>query len=310
MSVLANGRTIVHAGDGGTFTAIAPDVCKTPSPGGPVPVPYPNIAQSSDLDKGTKEVKIAGKSVAIDGANLKTSTGDEAGTAGGGVVSSKTKGKLTWVSASPDVYFEGKGVIRFLEPTLHNGNTDNTTGTTPGSPGVGEGLDPEVHCLHCGEKLGHSSHNSIKTNDSKLVQAANDPANQSPRSVAKTVGGMKSGDSQVYSFSGGADGKLFNLKTKQEIPLNANQRSKLESMGNPLGNCCEQKMLREVFITGKQPFPPQGGTGSIKMGVAERIKGKPRASEIRDSKYKKPCGTCDKALVAMLCTNDAADRGK
>ena len=29
----------------GTCTATGPDVCKTPTPGGPQPLPYPNIAQ-------------------------------------------------------------------------------------------------------------------------------------------------------------------------------------------------------------------------------------------------------------------------
>ena len=37
-----------------------PDVCKTPSPGGPVPIPYPNIAQSVTLAKGTTTVKADG----------------------------------------------------------------------------------------------------------------------------------------------------------------------------------------------------------------------------------------------------------
>ena len=34
-----------------------PDVCKTPSPGGPIPIPYPNIAKSSDTSQGTKKVQ-------------------------------------------------------------------------------------------------------------------------------------------------------------------------------------------------------------------------------------------------------------
>lgn len=310
MSVFANGRSIVHAGDGGTFTALAPDVCKTPSPGGPVPVPYPNIAQSSDLDKGTKHVEIESNSVALDGANLKTSTGDEAGTAGGGVISSKTKGKMTWVSASPDVLFEGKGVIRFLEPTLHNGNSNNTNGTTNGSSGVSNELDPTVTCPHCGKPLDDKSHHAMQTDDEKLLQAANDRNNQKIPSTAKTVGGMKSGGHTVFSVAGGGDGKLFNLKTKLEIPLTKNQISKLESGGNTLGNCCEQKMLREVFVTGKQPFPPSGGVGNIKMGIAEALKGNPTAKELRHSKHKAPCKTCEKALIAMLCTNPAIEPGK
>lgn len=38
-----------------------PDVCKTPSPAGPIPIPYPNIAGTHDLSKGSKKVKISGR---------------------------------------------------------------------------------------------------------------------------------------------------------------------------------------------------------------------------------------------------------
>jgi len=37
-TVFANGRSIVHKGDGPTNTSAPPDVCKTPTPGGPVPI--------------------------------------------------------------------------------------------------------------------------------------------------------------------------------------------------------------------------------------------------------------------------------
>ena len=94
-TVFANGRSIVHAGDGQVNTAAPPDVCKTPSPGGPIPIPYVNIAKTRDLADGTKKVKVDGESAAIDGANLSTSSGDEAGMAGG-LISSKNMGKLTW----------------------------------------------------------------------------------------------------------------------------------------------------------------------------------------------------------------------
>lgn len=102
MSVSANNRSVVHKGDNQINTAPAPDVCKTPSPGGPIPIPYPNIAMDSDLAKGSKKTKIEGNPIGHADANLSTSTGDEAGTAGGGIVSSKTKGKLTWTMTSTD----------------------------------------------------------------------------------------------------------------------------------------------------------------------------------------------------------------
>ena len=111
--------SVVHKSSSGT-AIVFPDVCKTPSPGGPIPIPYPNIAMSSDTDKGTKKVKCDGNPVCVKDSNFKMSSGDEAGTAGGGVVSSKTKGKAEFVNFSFDVKFEGKNVARAFDLMLHN----------------------------------------------------------------------------------------------------------------------------------------------------------------------------------------------
>lgn len=160
----ANGRSIVHQGDGQTNTCAAPDVCKTPSPGGPVPVPYVNIARDSDLAQGSKTVEIEGHPVAIKGSYLSTSTGDEPGTAGGGIISSKTKGKMTWGSFSLDVKYEGKGVVRYLDTTRHNGNTFNTAFIQQGGTGLAYGDDPvegNVKCPNC--KKDKSEHRLLET---------------------------------------------------------------------------------------------------------------------------------------------------
>ena len=52
-TTLINGRSPVTKDSGGKVVA-APDVCKTPTPGGPVPIPYTNVSQSSDLANGSK----------------------------------------------------------------------------------------------------------------------------------------------------------------------------------------------------------------------------------------------------------------
>ncbi|NTX08783.1 MULTISPECIES: DUF4150 domain-containing protein [Myxococcus] len=114
-----NKMSVVTKDSGGVSTAF-PDVCRTPSPGGPVPIPYPNVAQSSDTDKGTKKVSVGGNPVCVNDSTFKTSTGDEAGTAGGGVASSKTQGKAEFVNYSFDVKFEGKNVARAFDLMLHN----------------------------------------------------------------------------------------------------------------------------------------------------------------------------------------------
>lgn len=118
VSVGVNSLSVVHADSGGTTIAF-PDVCKTPSPAGPIPIPYPNIAKSSDTAKGANTVKCDGNPVCVKDSNFSTSTGDEAGSAGG-VISSKTKGKAEFVNFSFDVKFEGKNVPRAFDLMLHN----------------------------------------------------------------------------------------------------------------------------------------------------------------------------------------------
>ncbi|WP_437578498.1 PAAR-like domain-containing protein [Sorangium sp. So ce887] len=149
-NVFANGRLVLHQGDGLTHIAAPPDVCKVPTPAGPVPTPFVNTAQDAMLAKGSKQTSIAGNPVALESSELSTSTGDEPGTAGG-VISSKIKGKLTWSGSSMDVKVEGKGVVRFLDPTLHNGNTFNTAFISNGSTGLAYGDD--APCAVCGESL-------------------------------------------------------------------------------------------------------------------------------------------------------------
>lgn len=119
VTVAVNKMSVVHAGSAGVTNAF-PDVCKTPSPAGPVPIPYPNIAMSSDTAQGASSVKCDGNPVAVKDSNFKMSTGDEAGTAGGGVASNKIKGKAEFVNVSMDVKAEGKGIARQLDPMLHN----------------------------------------------------------------------------------------------------------------------------------------------------------------------------------------------
>jgi hypothetical protein len=125
--VNVNKRTVVHAASDGVSSAF-PDVCKTPSPGGPVPIPYPNIAKSSDTAQGSKTVTAdGGQSVMLQGSNFATSTGDEAGSAGGGVASSVTKGKAEFVNYSFDVKIEGKCVPRLGDMMVQNkGGSPNT----------------------------------------------------------------------------------------------------------------------------------------------------------------------------------------
>ncbi len=119
VTVGVNNMSVVHKDSGGVTIAF-PDVCKTPTPGGPIPIPYPNVAKSSDTAQGTKKVKCDGNPVCIKDSNFSMSTGDEAGSAGGGIISNKIKGKAEFVNFSFDVKFEGKNVVRAMDLMLHN----------------------------------------------------------------------------------------------------------------------------------------------------------------------------------------------
>jgi len=82
-----------------------PDVRETPAPSsGPVPVPYPNIAKSSNTSSGTKKVKTDGKEVSTKKSSFSKSTGHEASTKKRGIMEAVTpkvtkviKKHPTWV---------------------------------------------------------------------------------------------------------------------------------------------------------------------------------------------------------------------
>ena len=109
---------------GGGQCFAMPDVCKTPTPGGPVPIPYPNIGMVNQAKKTAKKVKFCGKEVVTKKSEISRSSGDEAGTAGG-VVSSKNMDKITYKKASSKVKAQGQAVCHLTSTTGHNGSNAN-----------------------------------------------------------------------------------------------------------------------------------------------------------------------------------------
>jgi hypothetical protein len=139
-SVNVNMRTVVHASSNGIATAF-PDVCKTPTPAGPVPIPYPNIAMSSDTSQGSQTVKMDGNPIMLKQSVFATSTGDEAGSAGGGVVSNTIKGKAEFINYSFDVKCEGKNVPRLGDMMVQNKQS------SPNTPPFPEVQPPKVNIV-------------------------------------------------------------------------------------------------------------------------------------------------------------------
>lgn len=149
VTVGVNFLSVVHASSNGTTIAF-PDVCKTPAPPAPfVPIPYPNIAKSSDTAQGAATVKCDGNPTCVKDSNFMMSSGDEAGSLLG-VASNKIKGKAEFVNVSFDVKFEGKGVARAFDPMLHN---DKNTPPFPllQGPIIVVPMPPRQVCVICDE---------------------------------------------------------------------------------------------------------------------------------------------------------------
>ncbi|PCC68208.1 protein of unknown function [Nannocystis exedens] len=134
-TVIVNNLTVVHKASGGSSMA-APDVCKTPTPSGPVLVPYVNTALSRNTAKGSKKVRVDGHPIMLKSSQFSTSSGDEPGTLGG-VVSGKTRGKAYPRSYSFDVKVEGQPVFRFTDMMIQNS----------GSPGNAPGIESQPNTV-------------------------------------------------------------------------------------------------------------------------------------------------------------------
>jgi len=143
-TVIVNNLTLSHKGSNGVSAATIPDVCKTPTPGGPVPIPYPNISMSSDLKNGSTTVKADGNMISIKGSEYSRSTGDEPGTAGG-VKSSTNMKESKWILYSFDVKIDGANACRLTDKKTHNqANTLNVAGDFESPP-----VPPAIQDIVC-----------------------------------------------------------------------------------------------------------------------------------------------------------------
>lgn len=116
---------------GGGTNFAAPDVCKTPTPGGPVPIPYPNFSFGKNGRAGTisKKVLIVSHPAHTLKTVIGTSSGDEPGSVGG-VVSGVHRNITKWSAGYPKVVIENMPCVRHTDVTLQNGSTPNIAGST------------------------------------------------------------------------------------------------------------------------------------------------------------------------------------
>lgn len=94
-----------------------PDICNTPTPAGPVPIPYPNIALNAQALGFSPFVKVSMMNALNLGSKIPMTTGDEAGSAG------PIKGPGQYTMGNPIVMIDKMPAISLT--SLATGNSGN-----------------------------------------------------------------------------------------------------------------------------------------------------------------------------------------
>ena len=108
----------------GGMTLAVPDVCKTPTPGGVVPMPYPNSGMLNTADGVIEKVLIDSKEVVVESSTIAHTQGDEAGVQGG-IQSSTDMDESTYKQYSSKVIADGKKMVFATARSVHNGSNPN-----------------------------------------------------------------------------------------------------------------------------------------------------------------------------------------
>ena len=116
--------------EGGQCLAVA-DVCKTPTPGGPVPLPYPNTGQAGMAGTTCTKVFVRGVAALNKASRIAPSNGDQPGS-NGGVVSSSVMGKIECAQGSRVVRLQGHPAVRLGDATRHNDGNASGAVMLPG----------------------------------------------------------------------------------------------------------------------------------------------------------------------------------
>jgi hypothetical protein len=107
-----------------------PDVCNTPTPVGPVPIPYPNIAMSATTDPAAYTVLTDAMPSLNQMSEGLVSVGDEVGTLLG-VADGDISGGTTYFVGCITIFVEGAPAQRLTSVT-----GQNAMGKAPNAPGT------------------------------------------------------------------------------------------------------------------------------------------------------------------------------
>lgn len=116
--------------NGGAQTSASPDVCKVPTPAGPVPTPFVNLGTTQMADPGglVRKVLVVNMPALNQASKITMSNGDQPGTAGG-VASNKIMGEIQFMNGSTKVMVGGKPAVRVGVMTGQNGKPVNAVGS-------------------------------------------------------------------------------------------------------------------------------------------------------------------------------------
>jgi uncharacterized Zn-binding protein involved in type VI secretion len=313
VKVFANNLEVCGEASSHKVLGAMPDVCMSPPapPAGPVPIPYPNFSQASDLKDGSKSVKIGGKPVALKGkSTFKKSKGDEAATKnfGGGVVSHEITGAVEPKAGSFDVKIEGHSVVRTMD--LATGNHGGT-GTTNGCMGplIGDVNpvlpDSSSDCEDLSQQNEQAredletSKNGKPITDKSIVGKGG-----GGKGTTVTSGKFRSNDGSTKMATAHNNQKAFektpaqlcqggilgNNGTRKKgisaIPDYSHGRPSVQKSGHTEARIFDA--IGDVANGGKLP------SGKMTFNIDQRPRGK------RKKPSKMPCGTCHKMMCAAM----------
>lgn len=263
ISIQINGtrslNSLVHKGSISVSTATLPDVCKTPSPGGPVPVPYPNISFSKDLANGTKTVTAdGGNMIAIKGSEYSSSIGDEPGTAGG-VKSSTNMKESKWITYSFDVKMDGQNACRLSDKkTQNHANTVDAMGDIQAVVPA-DTCDLEIDC----EEKKNDKRPGKKWDDCmveelcKMIEDFNKVPNEKKKRVSPSPSSVESEHNGTYTSVKNTFASNFSEAVTEGTQSEAWIKGQFGS------DCRYQKWVKGEPPPPRNPNPPRSGEDAM-----------------------------------------------
>lgn len=285
-NVYANGMEVCGKYGGGKMIAAMPDVCLSPPspPAGPVPLPYPNFAQDSDTDDGSRTVVVGGKEVMLkDKSFFKKCKGDEAATKslGQGTLTHVIQGKVYFISWSMDVEVEGENVVRHLDSTTSNHASPMANRSAP-NKAIKKKKKKKIDCKKVLKKYPVQSYNDQKgdlPDDFQSHHIIQNSHFQYPRgtTVKEVCAGYTEGDAPCIGLLGDTDPKTPHGKVSKMQKADAKRyRQRLREGGkNP--SYKEARADAKKQLMAKNPGP--GLTGQEAECVLKEV----------DKKFREMC---------------------